>query len=240
MPPTAVEEQQMRQMLAALGILMFTSQSAFPAGEIGFIEDYVFAKDRAAALAQLIPGTEDYYYFHSLHYLSTEQYDKVQELQAPWTQRHGETARVWQIRTRLALLTYDKNQQATLDHIQRRLGLVFPHQKEDLSAEPNLPTKLDPAVVSREAFISRANAVTQDNLDGFEDSALDWLAGLELSPSHRRSLLSRLTRPDYPKLVKLVVDDLNHENSGGFGSFRIHQQLLVTQLEELAKLKPEL
>jgi hypothetical protein len=31
------------------------------AGEIGFVEDFALARDRAAALRQLIPGTEDYY-----------------------------------------------------------------------------------------------------------------------------------------------------------------------------------
>ena len=31
-------------------------------------------------LKQLIPGTEDYYYYHCLHLQNTEQFDKVDEL----------------------------------------------------------------------------------------------------------------------------------------------------------------
>ena len=48
-----------------------------PAGEIGFLEDFALAKDRAAVLKQLIPGSEEYYYYHCLHYQNTEQFDKV-------------------------------------------------------------------------------------------------------------------------------------------------------------------
>jgi hypothetical protein len=38
-------------------------------GEVDFVEDFAIAKDRAVSLRQLIPGTEDYYYYHCLHYL---------------------------------------------------------------------------------------------------------------------------------------------------------------------------
>ena len=70
-------------------------------GEIDFREDFALSQDRAAVLKQLIPGTEDYYYYHALHYLQTEQFAKVTELLPTWVNRHGETGRVWQIRMRL-------------------------------------------------------------------------------------------------------------------------------------------
>ena len=226
--------------LALIGALAMTWMSTGFGGEIDFVEDFALAKDRAAVLKQLVPGTEEYSYYHALHFLQTEQFEKLEPLIATWVQRHGETQRVWEIRTRHALAIYDKNPQKTLEFLRGRLGLNFPHQKEELNAEPNLPTALDATVISRDAFINRANSVTTDNTDLFEDNALDWLVGYELGPNHRRSLLSRLTRPDYEKLVKHVIDDLNHEHSGGFGSLRIHRQLLVPQLEELLKVKPEL
>ncbi len=209
-------------------------------GEIGFIEDFTLATDRAAALKQLVPGTEDYYYYNSLHFLNTEQYEKARELTGPWLQRHRQTARLTEIQTRHALLTYDKHPQATLDYLRNKLGLHFGHQREQLGVEPNLPTRLDQKVISLEEFINRANAVTQDNTDGFEDTALDWLVGYDLNPNHRRHLLSRVQRPDYSTLVKLIVADLEHPNSGGFGAMPIHHQLLLTQLDDLLKLKPDL
>lgn len=225
--------------LAFIGALAMTWMSTSFGGEIDLVEDFALARDRAAVLKQLVPGTEEYNYYHALHYLQTEQFEKLDPLITIWVQRHGETQRVWEIRTRHALAIYDKNPQKTLDFLRWRLGLNFAHQKEELNAEPNLPTQLDNSVLSREAYINRANAITTDNTDPFEDTALDWLVGYELTPKHRRSLLARLSRPDYEKLLKHVIDDLKHEHSGGFGSLGIHRQLLVSQLEDLVKAMPD-
>lgn len=227
--------------LAWVGVVVMAVAGPVWAGEIDFVEDFSLATDRAVPLKQLVPGTEDFYYYHALHYLNTEQFDKAEELIGPWVQRHGQTPRVWQIRTRMALLTYEKNPQKSLTYLRERFGIQFPHQKEELNAEPNLPIALDLAIISRKAYSDRANAGNAINsLDGYEDSALDWLTAVDLNANQRRALLSRLARPDYAGLVKLVVDDLNYLNSGGFGSHGIHKQLLLVQLEELLKLKPEL
>lgn len=226
--------------LAILGALAMSWLSTSFGGEIDFVEDFALATDRAAVLKQLVPGTEEYSYYHALHYLQTEQLEKLDPLIANWVQRQGETQRVWEIRTRYALATYDKDPQKALNFLRSRLNLHYSHQKEELNAEPNFPTALDSAVISRDAYINRANAVTTDNTDLFEDSALDWLVTYELQPNHRRSMLSRLSRPDYAKLLKHVIDDLNYEHSGGFGSLGIHHQLLIPQLDELLKAKPDL
>jgi len=227
-------------ILVAFLFIVLGDRSMGRASDIDFVEDYVLAPDRAAALAQLIPGTEEFYYYHCLDLLSREQYEEVAELLTPWVQRHGETARVWQIRTRLALLTYPNTPQATLDFLRERLGLEFLDERDDPTAEPNLPTQLDQDLISREAFSSRAKAEGPDTLAHFEDSALDWLAASDLTPTRRRELLSRLTRPDLPGLVPLVASDLDQPNSGGFGSLPIHLLLLPSQLEELLQLKPDL
>ena len=55
----------------------FLLASAAVAGEVGFVEDFALARDRSIALRQLIPGTEDYYFYHALHALQTEQYDQA-------------------------------------------------------------------------------------------------------------------------------------------------------------------
>src|SRR3954451_20174218 len=100
--------------LAALaGLVLLTPHTS--AGDIGFIEDFALAKDRALALRQLIPGTEDYYYYHCLHYLNTEQYAKVEELTRPWLERFGQTPRLTEIQTRHALLTYGRDPKRSLE-----------------------------------------------------------------------------------------------------------------------------
>ena len=125
--------------LAFWGAVLLQGVALSWAGEIEFVETFALSPDRAAALKQLIPGTEDYYYYNALHLLNTEQFEKVEHLLKPWVQRHGETPRVWEIRTRQALLTYDKHPQNSLDYLRGRFGIQYPHRKEELNAEPNLP-----------------------------------------------------------------------------------------------------
>ena len=63
-------------------VLQLIPGNGVRAGGIGFVEDFALAKDRAASLKQLIPGTEDFYYDHGLHLLQTEQFDKIEPLAA--------------------------------------------------------------------------------------------------------------------------------------------------------------
>ncbi len=223
--------------LAALaGVLLLTPTSQ--GGDINYVEDFALAKDRTAALKQLIPGTEDYYYYNSLHYLNTEQFDKIDALTTAWYDRHKQTARLTEIQTRQALLTYEKNPEKTLTYIRNHLGLYFNHQKETVGEIPNLPTALDPKLISRDTLRGYSLSAW-GNLDNFEDSALDWLAVKDdLGAGKRRNLLQRLTRPDVADLPKMVVADLNTEHAGEFGYLPIHRQMTLAQLDELIKLKP--
>ena len=112
----------MKRWLIWVSAAIFVVSTA-TAGEVGYIEDFALAKDRAVSLRQLIPGTEDYYYYQSLHFLNTEQFEKVDDFTRPWLQRFGQTARLTEIQTRHALLTYERNPQRSLDYLRNRLGL---------------------------------------------------------------------------------------------------------------------
>jgi len=112
------------------GLSCILLQSPASAEEIGFIEDFSLAEDRTQALAQLIPGTEDYYYYHALHYQNNEQFDKVEELLKAWIKRYNYTARVQEIRYRQALLTYDQHPAQSLEFVRQELGIQFNHQRE--------------------------------------------------------------------------------------------------------------
>jgi hypothetical protein len=228
----------MKRIVTMVAGLLLSMAALGVAGEIGFVEDFALAPDRTVPLKQLIPGTEDYYYYHCLHSQNTEQFDKVDELLQAWIKRHNYTQRVRVIMNRQALLTYDKQPAKSLEYVRSQLGIQFNHQRETIG-KPNLPTVLDQKLISRETLSQRAMS-RHTNLEGFEDGALDWLVVTELNADRRRHLLSRLARPDYASLPKLVVDDLNHQYSGGFGSLGIHGQLLLAQLEECLKLKPDL
>ncbi len=224
----------------SLGIvIMSVSLAASPAAEIPFAEDFALAKDRANALKQLIPGTEDYYYYHCLHLLNTEQFEKLDAYQKPWLERHGQTQRYTEIQTRFILLTYERDPKKALEYVRSRVGVSFNHQKERVGVAPNLPTSLDPKRIARDTLLIDSLR-RWGNTDNFEDNALDWLAGIELNWEKRRHLLQRLTRPDVPKLVERIVEDLKAPHSGGFGSLPIHSQLTRKQLDDLLAVRGDL
>lgn len=208
---------------------------------IGFDELYVLSEDRQEALKQLIPGTEDYYYYQALHLQDLREFDKVEELLKPWIKRFDRSERVREIEHRQALLRFDENSKATLDYLKRELNLTFNHTKEELDQKPSFPTALDPKVIARETLLNEAFRRHQ-NLAGLGDSALDWLLRSEvaLDATRRRDLLGRLKLPDFPNLVALIATELKAKESRGFGEFEIHRQLLSAQLDELLALEPNL
>ena len=112
-----------------VGVLVVLGRG-MQAEEIGYIEDFALATDRTEALKQLVPGTEDFYYYHCLYYQNIEQYDRVDQLLQAWIQRYNYTPRVLEIQYRQALLTYPQHPKESLDFLQRTLNLQFNHQRQ--------------------------------------------------------------------------------------------------------------
>ncbi len=210
------------------------------ANEIGFDESFALAEDRSDVLNQLIPGTEDYYYYHCLHYQHTGDFTEVKKLLEQWIKRYNYTKKVQEIRNRQALLEYSHKPEESLKHIKKRMNLQFNHQKQELDKETHHPLSLDQQLISWDSLKNKAFRQYKKNLYGFEDSALEYLANEKLPPDRLRDLLQRLKRPDFPNLPELIVADLKHQYSRGFGSHRIHKQLLLSQLNRCLKLMPKL
>src|SRR5262245_43924067 len=183
--------------LAALASVLVLTPTITRAADVAYVEDFALAKDRTTALKQLIPGTDDYYYYHCLHYLNTKQFDKAETLAKTWAGRSGVSPppTYTEIQLRHALLTYDKNPKQTLDFLRSHLGLHFDHQKETVDAAVLLPTSLDQNLISR-ATLRDSSLHGWSNLDNFEDASFDWLVGQKLDWDKRRVLLQRLQRPD--------------------------------------------
>lgn len=207
--------------------------------DIGYIETFSLAEDREKALEELIPGTEDYYYYHCLHYQNTGNRDAYDRFLAQYIKRHDYTARVEELRYRQALIDYDRSPTTSLEFIRKELGLHFNHHRQSENDNSRAPMRLDPIVLSTTTLLQRARH-DYDNLRDIEPEGLRLLANVNLQPKERRDLLSRLQRPDYPKLVDLVVADLKAKHSGGFGSHPIHHKLLLAQLDALAERLPAL
>lgn len=228
----------MRQMVISCAVLMSLATDFATAAE-SFAERFALSDDRESVLQELIPGTQEYYYFHCLHFQNMQQYDQVDNFLKKWIARHRDGDLIREIQYRQAVLTYDRSPQKSLDFIRSACGLQFNHQQDTPNAEPNLPESLNEVLISRERLLKQALAEHRD-LKGLTDESFRWLIDIPLSPDRRRHLLSRLDRPDFPGLAKLIVDDLEFKNSGGFGSLKIHNRLLLDQLRECARLMPSL
>lgn len=202
---------------------------------IGFIEKFALAPDREKVLGELIPASEDYYFFHALHYQNTGQQEKLAGILQQWGTRFPNSDRRKIIENRSAILKYETDPKSTLEYLKRTLDLQFEDVQEVPDQKPDLPDTLDTPLISREAFTKEA--LENDKLSSLTENGLRTLIAnkVSLSGEQRRELLEKITRPDVPGLVQLVVDDLKSKESSGFGEFQIHHALLPEQLDEVAK-----
>ncbi|MEO6593400.1 MAG: hypothetical protein ABIP94_01455 [Planctomycetota bacterium] len=224
-------------------ILAFAALSAALMAQgtpIGFEETYALSTDRSKAIATLIPGTEDWYYYSCRERLDARDFAAIRTLLATWIDRHGRSSRVLEIENREALLSFGQNGERTFDFLRQRLDLSWNHQRVLPGARSELPTRLDPALLSPATLTAAALARDTDTVDGFAERALPALASTNLRESQLRSLLTRLDRPDIANLPALIVRDLATRSSQGFGSLPIHNELRREQLDECARLRPQL
>jgi len=227
-------------VLQIFSSMTISSRSTSHANEIGFVETFALAADRAHVLKQLIPGTQEYYYYHCLHYQNTQRYEQVEELLKAWIKRHGYNPSIYEIQNRQALLTYADDPEQALAYLRNKLQLRFDHKRQQTSVNPSIPTSLNQGRISWESLKARAYRNAQNTQD-FEDHGLFRLASeKDLDPTRLRDLLNRTTTPDHPELVELVLKDLSNKYSKGFGSIRIHQLMTQSQLDSLIKQKPTL
>ncbi len=211
------------------------------AQNLKFLELFALSTNREAALAELVPGTDDFYFFRALHAQNAGRVDEVRKILDDWirARKGAEPPGARELRHRQALLDYERDPKATLDYLRRELGLGFGHSRRASERRPDLPTRLDPALVSGQRFLEAALKGRND-LSAISDAGLYQVARLPLTPEQRRDLLRRLRRPDLPNLVALIAEDLATADSPPFGQLPIHQQLTLEQLDELLRLRPQL
>lgn len=210
--------------------------------DLDFLERYALSDDRAAVLSELVPGTEVYYYFTSLYHQEQGDFARVDALLKTWVERHGESAAVTAIRHRQALMRYETEPQATVDYLTDHFGLRFNHERQIPGEAPDLPTALDPELISREALLKTALQRLQNSsiTNVFTPRAYPWLLRVDLPAEHRRVLLEQLDIPDAPGLVEAINADLSAPHSRAFGAMTIHRALTREQLDALLQRRPRL
>ncbi|MEZ6135956.1 MAG: hypothetical protein R3C53_13725 [Pirellulaceae bacterium] len=207
--------------------------------EVDFVEKFALAEDRRQFLAELIPGTEDYYYFHCLHFQNEGQFGEADAMLNAWRTKLGDNSESRGMWLRQQLLNYPNNPQQTLTMLREQLGLQLDHQAPSRDRAAQLPTVLDNGLLELNRNLTQSLA--QDaSLGGIETSALPLLFDRKLSDSQLRSLLGRLTRADTPGVLARIAQELKLKDSKGFGWASVHALLTLQQLDELLQLVPAL
>jgi hypothetical protein len=225
-----------------LAVLVLVPMAMVRASEIGFDEAFNLAKDRRAAAANLIPGTEEFYFYHALLAQHQGNHAEVKKLLEQWVGRLGETSRAREIMNRQAMLEFGTNPPEAANYLRSHrsgLNLQFNHQRKQEREAVRHPQTLDAKLLSWDFLSARARGDSSD-LSGFELAALERISRDSLNEDQNRHLVRRLTTPDFPNLVRLVIEELSAPRSGGFGSLPIHQNLTREQLEECRRLRPQL
>ena len=203
-----MHRQAPRSVHVLLALAALTAALHAQGTPIGFEETYALAADRAKAVATLIPGSEDWYYWHCRERLDARDFDSVRKVLPAWIQRHGRSARVFEVEDRDALLSASSEGERTFDFLRQRLGYRFDHQRVVPGATSDLPTRLDPAFLSAGNLLRNALARSQETVDAFTDAGLPALAAQNLTPRQLRSGLSRQRNPHADNVAEQVVRDL--------------------------------
>ena len=88
-------------------LLLIALPALLEAQETSFLEKFSLAADRDAALKELIPGTDDYYYYHALHLQNQGKKEEMEAIAKEWAERFPDNnPRRNEIQNRQAPLNY--------------------------------------------------------------------------------------------------------------------------------------
>jgi len=229
-----------RLPLALLSFAALIAALSAQGAPIGFEERWALADDRAALVATLIQGSPEWHYWRCRERLDARDFATVRRLLAEWQARHGESTQWREIRDRELLLSHASDPQRTFQQLRARMGYTYGQRPDDETRQEPLPTRLDPALLSPTTLAQRARERHPDSVNGFADLALPGLATAELTDAQLTSLLGRLQRADVDNLPQLVVRQSRTRFASPFGSLTVHKQMSLPQLEECARLLPDL
>ncbi len=231
-------------VIVCLAAMVATSSRAW-AEPISWMEGFALALDREAKLAELIPGSDDYYFYHSLHYQTSGQLERSETMIRDWLAEHQgrETAAITAMIDRQRLLTYRDSPQRTIDHLVRRLGIKLDHAPPATKDERRFPSELDPKLLETERVVFDA-LHRNDTLKPLgiqflaERFRKDDSAGI---PIGLTELLQRVGGAYVDSLDELVVKELQSRrpNEQQFGDRPAHSLLTLGQLQSVAQRLPQ-
>jgi hypothetical protein len=206
--------------------------------DLELLEALALSEDRTTALAQLLPGSEDHDYYRCLHAQHAGALDDAERIIEQWQERHGSGGQRYErLRFRQQLCRLSQDPDSVADELRDRFSVSHWHEAEVAEVDAKRPTKLEYFDGIRLLETAAEHAA---DLKQVTDEGLYELLERPLDPTRRRALLQRIGHTPQAALVAHLAEDLAVKGSAGFGSLRIHNELTLPQLLELAAKRPEL
>jgi hypothetical protein len=203
------------------------------------LEALALSENRTAALAQLLPGSEDHDYYRCLHAQHAGKLGEAAEILDAWIERHGANPRYERLRLRQQLCRLGVAPAGVADELRDRFHVSHWHEREVAEVDPTRATQIAANAYDGARFLEAASEHSSD-LGQVTDDGLYELLERPLDAARRRALLTRIGHTPQPALVNAIVDDLAAKGSAGFGTLRIHNELTLLQLHAIAERRPEL
>lgn len=229
----------------ALGV---TLAGLFPtrvmASPIGLMERFALADDRESILAELIPGSDDYFFYHCLHYQNTSQLDRAEAILKDWSaSRKGSMTALMQSMTdRQRLLTYDQTPKQTIDYFVDRLGIQLNHAPPAKKGTRRYPSELG------DNFIDSQQLVKDSLRDNVRMSpigmqiASDWYLSGKANQTQvsLQDFLKRVNGSYLTGLDQLVINELKSRQPRDlrFGDLAAHEFLSLGELNNVGRAVP--
>jgi hypothetical protein len=211
--------------------------------DLELLEALALSADRSAALAQLLPGSEDHDYYRALDAQHRGALDEAEAVLQSWPERHGHTPGYDRLRARQLLYRVTGSPPQEVEPVRDWLEVSHWHEADaEVSIEdvdPSRPSRLPGGAFDPVALLRQA-AEADANLTQVTDEGISELVEWQPEPARRRVLLGRLGHTPQPEVIGLVLGELAQRSSTGFGALAIHRELTLDQLRELAELHPEL
>lgn len=213
---------------------------------IGFMERYALAADREAVLAELIPGSDDYYFYHCLHYQNQQQLAQAEAILKSWVNARngGMTPLMHTMTERQRLLSYDLNPQTAIDYLIRHLGIELSHSPPVRQGERRYPSVLPEQLLDAESIVRRSLSENIKLSPQGRQIAADWF--LSDTPGNLgiglHDFLNQVDGPYLNALDRLVVKELNSrtQRDRKFGDLRAHTFLTLAELDEVGRQVPSI
>jgi hypothetical protein len=223
--------------------IVMSSAVVIPGKAVGqstsFQERFALSENRGALLAELIPGTEEYFFYHTLHAQNEMQIAEARAHLDAWTAKHGQTTGVQRMRTRQMLLEYSQNREATVDFLRREYQLQTFHPAPQRDEANVLASRIGPDDLPWEERIS-STVKSAGGIGQIEDALLPHVLPYIQNMDDLRVWMGRIRRNDVPGLIDRMAEELQSAGSRGFGWASIHRELTLEQLQQLQSKLPSL